>query len=200
MDKISGSGAPLLILPHSSYGMVDHMQSYQGDIIFFCRELETFERMKNVSCDGHLYHFDDIGLFIDFNSHDLAVLNYFRNVYRDMDKRGVLVALRGDREAKQHELPPGLKGITSHDISTFAVSSHLRECFTDPLSLYNQVSIFFIYLERFDTIATDRLHVAIAALSIGKQVNLYDNSYGKIRSVYNYSLRRLYRETCRLCE
>lgn len=43
-------------------------------------------------------------------------------------------------------------------------------------------------LMRFDTVRTDRLHVGIAAMLVGADVEFYDNSYGKISGVCNNSL------------
>ena len=41
-----------------------------------------------------------------------------------------------------------------------------------------------------DIIVTDRLHVGISSRLLGKEVFLFDNSYGKVSGVYEYSLKR----------
>jgi exopolysaccharide biosynthesis predicted pyruvyltransferase EpsI len=46
-------------------------------------------------------------------------------------------------------------------------------------------------VELFTSIRTDRLHVGIAGILTGKEVKLYDNSYGKVKNVYYNSLRNL---------
>jgi exopolysaccharide biosynthesis predicted pyruvyltransferase EpsI len=43
-------------------------------------------------------------------------------------------------------------------------------------------------IRRADVIVTNRLHIGIAGALLGKRVKLYDNSYGKIRDVYQSSL------------
>jgi exopolysaccharide biosynthesis predicted pyruvyltransferase EpsI len=43
-------------------------------------------------------------------------------------------------------------------------------------------------LDRATAIRTNRLHVGIGAALLGKQVELSDNSYGKIKAVYAASL------------
>jgi exopolysaccharide biosynthesis predicted pyruvyltransferase EpsI len=45
------------------------------------------------------------------------------------------------------------------------------------------------FIDRFDTVRTNRLHVAILATILGKRVEIHDNSYGKLRAVYEHSLR-----------
>ena len=44
------------------------------------------------------------------------------------------------------------------------------------------------FLMRFTVVSTDRLHVGIGSMLVGADVELYDNTYGKISSVYNNSL------------
>ena len=51
-------------------------------------------------------------------------------------------------------------------------------------------SMMFEFLDHFTTIQTDRLHVAIVAALLGKNVILYDNSYGKIKGVYHQTLSK----------
>jgi exopolysaccharide biosynthesis predicted pyruvyltransferase EpsI len=40
-------------------------------------------------------------------------------------------------------------------------------------------------VNQFDQINTNRLHVSITGALLGKTVNLYDNSYGKLFNVYD---------------
>jgi len=49
----------------------------------------------------------------------------------------------------------------------------------------------FSSVKNFDLIRTDRLHVGIAAILLGVDVELYDNSYGKIGNVFRNSLSHL---------
>ena len=43
-------------------------------------------------------------------------------------------------------------------------------------------------LGRHELVRTDRLHVMIGALLMGKRVEARDNSYGKLRAVHAHSL------------
>lgn len=47
------------------------------------------------------------------------------------------------------------------------------------------------FVKHFDTIHTDRLHVAIAGILTRKKVFMYDNSYGKLSAVYENSLEQI---------
>jgi exopolysaccharide biosynthesis predicted pyruvyltransferase EpsI len=50
------------------------------------------------------------------------------------------------------------------------------------------------FLEEYKVVNTDRLHVAILASLLGKEVNFYPNSYYKNEAVYNYSLLNHYQK------
>ena len=49
---------------------------------------------------------------------------------------------------------------------------------------------FINKIKKYDRVRTDRLHVAIAATMLGKEVMLYPNSYYKNKAVYEYTLKK----------
>jgi hypothetical protein len=68
----------------------------------------------------------------------------------------------------------------SFDISRIAVGSWIDRGITALFS-----AMFLTGVNAADIVITDRLHVGIAAAVLGKTVFLIDNSYGKVRGVYN---------------
>jgi exopolysaccharide biosynthesis predicted pyruvyltransferase EpsI len=50
-------------------------------------------------------------------------------------------------------------------------------------------------IAKYKTIHTDRLHIAITASLLGRNVNLYANNYFKIRAIYHSSLEHHYPNT-----
>lgn len=56
---------------------------------------------------------------------------------------------------------------------------------------------FLRYLDRFEHVITDRLHVAIGAALLGKRVSLVNGSYFKIRSIFKSSIEPFF-PNCRL--
>ena len=101
--------------------------------------------------------------------HDCAFYNKFSRV---SSGEGVLNAFRLDKESILHTLPE-----SNHDLSC-------RGYATKPLKELIDV------LQKYVQINTDRLHVAICAALLGKQVRLFPNSYYKNKAVYDYSLKR----------
>ena len=82
---------------------------------------------------------------------------------------GTLVCFRTDAETARKTLPPA-----TIDVSRFG-DKH------DSWPLLYTVS-------RFAEVHTDRMHVGIVAAMTGKKTFLFDNSYHKIRAVYEHSL------------
>lgn len=86
--------------------------------------------------------------------------------------KGVLNAFRSDKETKLKSFP-----ISNNDISYNGYATKPLDEFIAVLQQYTQVN-------------TDRLHVAIGATLLGKQVQLFPNSYHKNKAVFDYSLRK----------
>jgi hypothetical protein len=82
------------------------------------------------------------------------------------------IMFRTDNEARDHGLA-GLPG--NHDLS--AQGTHL----SDPQD-------FLRYLDQFEAVLTDRLHIAIGACVLGKTVHILPGNYFKIRDIYQASI------------
>ncbi len=102
--------------------------------------------------------------------HDCALYNSFHN-FGD-EGIGTLNAFRSDCESVTKTIPE-----TNIDISYNGYA-------TKPLEEFLEM------IKKFKHINTDRLHVAIASVLLGKNVFLYPNSYFKNKKVYEYSLQR----------
>ena len=85
---------------------------------------------------------------------------------------GLLEVYRGDQESARHGGPSEM------DLSGLYCSSlhHRNEC--DAVS-----ARFLSVIEKASQVSTDRLHVGIGGQLLGKQVRLFDNSYGKNHAV-----------------
>jgi hypothetical protein len=95
--------------------------------------------------------------------------------------RALGLAFRTDNEAGEH----GLATLRCNvDIS--ASGSHC----SDPL-------VFLRFIDQFSEIATDRLHIAIAAILLGKRVFVTEGSHFKMRAIYNSSIKGIF-DNCHL--
>jgi hypothetical protein len=68
--------------------------------------------------------------------------------------------------------------------------SKLFELGTWPENAYKATWCFFEAIKRSGSVLSDRLHVGIAASLLGINCKLYDNSYGKNRTIYRHSIRK----------
>jgi len=96
---------------------------------------------------------------------------------------GLCLAFRTDNEARQHGLA-ALRG--NVDIS--ASGTHR----SDPL-------VFLRFIDQYSVIATDRLHVAIGAMLLGKRVLIVEGNYFKIRAIFNSSIKGIF-SNCELVQ
>lgn len=101
--------------------------------------------------------------------HDCAFYNEFPQVPEGIY---TLNAFRSDKESKTRTLPE-----SNTDISFDGYATKPLDGFIDILKGCKRIN-------------TDRLHVAIGAALLGKQVRLFPNSYYKNRAVFDYSLKK----------
>jgi exopolysaccharide biosynthesis predicted pyruvyltransferase EpsI len=94
-------------------------------------------------------------------------------------RKQVLQALRTDVEETAIDVPP-LNIDLSHAFAADDMS---------PASSLYATYWMMRFIDRFKTVRTNRLHIAIMSAMLDKQVCLLDNSYGKVRDVFNHSLR-----------
>jgi len=116
----------------------------------------------------------------------LSLKGFFRYyLYRVMKLISLLpdgetvYVFRTDVEKTNYKIPKG-----NIDLSKML---ELSSCNT----LLSQLSCFHFLNEinLYKVIHTNRLHVAIAAAMLGKQVYIYSNNYYKVKAIYNFSLK-----------
>jgi exopolysaccharide biosynthesis predicted pyruvyltransferase EpsI len=193
----------LIILPHTIQAYPELLNELGANVDIFCRELTSFNFVKQHVHQANVYHSDDMAfhldiektftegalLFAKFNSvPELSYRNlkrYIRCSIFDIKngfQRKQLNAFRYDVEKTAHPIP-----LTNIDLSqVFATDNTSR--------LYSHEACFRLlnFINLFDKVATNRLHIAIAAALLNKFVNLYPNSYNKNESMYQYSMRDRY--------
>lgn len=193
LRDLSSLKAEVIVLPHSCHGDVaaEVISSFGGNLSVWARERASYGFLSSLpgSCNRGIWH--DLALELRLSDRRLRFFQVFNNLSR-LAGAGVreLFAFRGDCESVgglcndfggNVDLPDVLGKISSVDMGV-GLSS------LDVNSLFCSVSWFLAYIDLFKVVRTDRLHVSIGALLLNKNVFLYDNSYGKCRAVYDYSL------------
>lgn len=108
------------------------------------------------------------------------------------DGRKLLLVMRNDSEAAGSILPSNMAHLPSVDVSRYGGGNCRWTEFNDLL-----VTQFFKTLNRYDIVITNRLHVSIASILLGKHVIMIDNNYGKLSGVWQQSLSHF--THCHMC-
>lgn len=203
-----------ILLPHTITGNEDLLADLGSNCIIFAREHISYEHLSKHSNQCQVYIDHDMALNMDVqkvlsakypgtislilrkiynnlikSSHDrippirMLLSSFFFE--RDWSRRnlGTLgVFFRDDVEASGRDLPDD-----NADLSKIYFYGTRNKYYTD-----YTVWRLFNYLDKFDDVRTDRLHVCIAAAMLNKKVEFNSNSYFKCKAVYEYSLKSNY--------
>ncbi len=206
----------LVLLPHTIDGHEELLSGFGRHVDVFCREHRSYEHVRRFAPEANVHLGEDMALSLDLQrlanelreepaapfldrrlarrtrrlrrramfDTRLADLRVLGGVTEDR----VAHCFRRDVEQTQTRLPLG-----NFDLSR-------RTPIDGQLLVRQQVrhgcAEFLGYLDRFDTIKTNRLHVAIGGALLGKSVFFYPNSYWKNRSIYEASLRDRFPKLC----
>lgn len=203
-----------ILLPHTLFGAESLLALLGGNVHLICREKVSFQHALTHAPKAKVYLHDDMVFACDVNAilakpinvsiskhvaeevwrrirgmdtYDYGIslrciLHYWlyqaKQLFKPKNNSNILNAFRVDVEKTDIKIPND-----NLDISDLF---ELSSCQQDLALLATQK--FLNYINQFEVINTNRLHVAIGATLLGKQVNLYGNNYFKIKAIYDYSL------------
>lgn len=196
--------ARALVLPHSIRGHQALLQRLDERFTLVCRDLASLERVQATGTRAQIMFAPDMALYIDPQRlfaqcryyHGLRLWTRFaRNgqlfAYlrwqmalrrlRPAAQAGSISVLRADAEATFAE-PGDARG----DVSNFYGSQY---SFREESDLVSRDLLAL--LKPAERVRTNRLHVGVAAALMGCEVTYLDNSYGKIRALYDAWLSHL---------
>lgn len=175
----------ILILPNSFNNCPELIANLDERFVIFCREEKSYSYMKQgakktkVLLDHDMAFRTNNKIFLEkcFPLNKKMRKSLYR-ILQNLKRSNSIYIIRKDSEAKSN-----LK-------SDFDLSSMFESKFPTQDEANFGTKILFFTVSLYDKIITDRLHVAIAAAFLGKQVNIIDNSYGKLSAVYNHTLKQ----------
>lgn len=205
----------IILLPHTVKDNEDLLAELGSNAVLFARELVTFKFLKENAINAKVYIDHDLAFniepkdFLDMKSPSILSIIAKKLLYKTtgnkqeflklprpkmmfdntlFEFRGALLGskvgnfFREDVERALSEVPAG-----NADLSVKYEYGTRNDAITDYTT-----SRLMKYVNRFDEIRTDRLHICIASALMGKKVSFYPNSYFKCRAVYEYSLKEPY--------
>jgi exopolysaccharide biosynthesis predicted pyruvyltransferase EpsI len=195
-----GQWQQLVILPHTIRSYEDTLQQFGSNCFVFCREKPSFEFAGSNSPRANVFLSHDLALSCDFTETRRQIVHRSRSDLLDrvllvrnakrllrnvshglmnLGERQVLNAFRTDVEKTAVDIPK-----SNIDLSQVFAADNMS-----PTSSLHATYWMMRFIDRFKVVRTNRLHIGIMSAMLGKQVDLLDNSYGKIRDVFNHSLR-----------
>ena len=203
----------LIILPHTIKNVSPLLQAFGPNVDVFCRERTSYEYVSSQAKSANTFLADDMAIGLRINDPNgpypgqlgglSPLLIYVHkklftkdglpslsNVLRATRRKSIrerlerltnadtLFCFRTDPEKSQIPIPEN--NVDVSEVFRFGVSPRIIAY----LAAYE----VFRFLGRFETIHTNRLHMAIGGALAGCQVKFYENNYYKCRAVYLYSL------------
>lgn len=196
-----------VILPSSFHDIDELLKHFDARHILFCRDAASYKYCHDLCPDSQVYLADDMAMQLSLHELQPIALNgptesaeetklqralshYLTRWMRrgmlratvsshiNKKKQKIAFVLRTDKEKKT-----GFKSPLTYDIS---LSWH-----TPPKNKYNANLLleFSNALKRADVVVSDRLHVCIMAYHSGCEVYMLDNTYGKLKGVYELTLK-----------
>lgn len=168
-----------IIMPSTIRGYSDLFTNNIDKLVVFCRENTTFDYIKSLSHEPNKNVFiaDDMAFYLDLSQY-LSLKPAYKqqaNCFRTDSE-----SLTGEHKENNHDISLTWNG----------------DYWDNEFLARNSTRCMINFLEEYKVVNTDRLHVAILASLLGKEVNFYPNSYYKNEAVYNYSLLNHYPKTC----
>lgn len=173
----------VVILPCSVSECQDLVDILNERFVVFCRDKRTYDYLEAQKTKAKILMSHDMALRMTDNALQGEVhASYERyqsllSMNETLSKLGrVAYFFRNDVEQKYNFS------------SDFDLSAQIGSKKMGKEEVSYAAKVMLSAVDMFDVIVTDRLHVGIAATLMGKEVYLFDNSYGKLSGVYKNSL------------
>lgn len=186
----------LVVLPHTIVAYSELIASLGSNVDLICREQLSYAYVARFITAANVYLMDDAAFSLDVVSLSKSVgasenawlhrplragkraVRVLRHACLNISQRNTLNSFRDDVEGT------GKSGARANfDVSQALAADNMSAL--DSVITARSVANF---INRFDVVRTDRLHVCIVSLLLDKEVHFFDNSYGKNHAVYKQSM------------
>ncbi len=171
----------IVIFPQTIHNVEDSLKTLDKDVDIFCRERVSHDWVsKTVKYPQNVFLRKDMSFLLDLTN------------YKDRPKQGFhLECFRKDSEMT----------VIPHEHINIDAPVQLKDEYDSPkhkqFATYDKIkynsNVLINFISMFDTIRTNRLHVAIIGSMLGKKVTMFPNIYHKNKSVYDYSMKDNYK-------
>jgi exopolysaccharide biosynthesis predicted pyruvyltransferase EpsI len=186
----------LIVLPHTVVAYPELISSLGSNVDLICREQLSYDYVSRLVSGANVHLMDDVAFSLDIKSL-LAKIGVDASAWLNRPlrsaKRSVRVILHSIRNMRRRKTLNSFRGDVegtgrSGAAANFDVSQMLAADTMSAMDSDLTARSVVNFISRFDIVRTDRLHVCIVSLLLGKEVHFFDNSYGKNRAVYERSM------------
>lgn len=198
-----------IILPHSIRHVDSFVLSFDERFIVFCRDAETLNYVSSLNPRVQCIPADDMAMQYKQEEQRCGVAQTARGRCDEVEGNALLergfassverMVMRSTATIRWEGVRHRVSFILRKDKEKLSTADSPFSC--DPNACWYThcleascnapiLSAIFRALDFADSIVTDRLHVAVMACLLGKQVYMLDNDYGKLGGVYRQTLRR----------
>lgn len=183
MLRIFARAKRIVILPSSFNDCQKLLEMLDERFVVFCREKRSYEYLMSAKTRAKILLDHDMAFRMRNVPHDIKLSNnaatetFKARPWANISKTARFI--RQDVEsAGEYQTDMDVSALVHGDYKQ-TTSEYADLCACMMLHIVNQA----------DNVITDRLHVAIAAMLLNKQVYMLDNSYGKLSAVYEHSMK-----------
>jgi len=195
-----------VLLPHTVNGHEDLLSSLGDNVTIFCRERKSYNYVKGYSNIKSVFLSNDLAFNLNYDEglvkpsspNTLIRISPPKTILKALIKKEkppnffikridiskTLNAFREDVESAGYKLPEG-----NIDLSHWC--NQKVEMLTKAV-MEESSSRLASTINKFDLIRTDRLHIALTGAKLNKRVDLFNNSYDKNKTVYEYSMKGVF--------
>jgi len=188
-----GKAARFILLPHTVSGHEGLLRQLGENVDLICREEVSYQYVRGLKPRCNILLMDDMAFSLDLGKlnigltenaapgKDTGFMAALARRYLGFEERKPkkLNAFRVDKESTGIEIPND-----NIDVARLVVTGDMAETKTK-----DAVTLLLRFINHYDEINTNRLHICISGLLLGKKVNFYPNSYYKNEAVYNFSMK-----------
>lgn len=203
IEKYHKKVKKLVILPHTINGHETLLKILENNVDIICREEVSYAYVKCQAPGANVYLADDMAFSLNpariLNrqfSFSSCLFNKNLSVKRTLKVHLILsiAALKRAFYGKNHVVLNCFRrdseGIMSKiPDNNIDISKKFKYGTATQEKAFFATYMVFRFMNNYNEINTDRLHLAIAGGLLGKKVNFYPNSYYKCEAVYNFSMK-----------
>lgn len=192
-----GRARRIILLPQGFIGHEDFLAGLGDTVDLIAREPLSYAHIRAAAPGARTHLAHDLAFSLDLD--DLMhgplrlsapplreaaklVRHFIRRARMTLPAGDALDCFREDKERTGRPIPPGNIDLPQVLNAGSVPEMNARIAARDVMRV----------LDRYRVIRTSRLHMCIGGLLLGKQVFFEDNSYGKCRRIYDFSIRDRY--------